>query len=81
MVLKDGQVMSVKVIQFQQMILLKNTADTVRGFILFAAPPEKDYEWDNHGIEGVSRFINRVIRVVEKFADYPTKIVDILSTV
>ncbi len=79
MVLKDGQVMSKSkgnTVPADDLIE-KYGADTVRGFILFAAPPEKDYEWDNHGIEGVSRFINRVIRVVEKFADYPTKIVDI----
>ncbi len=39
-------------------------ADTVRMFCLFAAPPEKGLEWSDQGVEGVSRFLNRVWRLV-----------------
>ncbi len=39
-------------------------ADTVRMFCLFAAPPEKDLEWSDQGVEGAYRFLNRVWRLV-----------------
>ena len=39
-------------------------ADTARLFSLFAAPPEKDLEWNEQGVEGCSRFINRIWRAV-----------------
>mgnify|MGYP000324286224 CR=1 FL=1 len=41
-------------------------ADTARLFSLFAAPPEKDLEWSDTGVEGCSRFLNRVWRLVEE---------------
>ncbi len=41
----------------------KYGADTVRLFCLFAAPPERDFDWSDSGIEGASRFINRVWRM------------------
>lgn len=40
-------------------------ADTARMFSLFAAPPEKDLEWSDTGVEGCSRFLNRVWRLAE----------------
>ncbi len=39
-------------------------ADTVRLFMLFAAPPERDLEWSDQGIEGAHRFLQRVFRMV-----------------
>ncbi len=39
-------------------------ADTVRLFMLFAAPPERDLEWSDQGIEGAHRFLQRVFRLV-----------------
>jgi leucyl-tRNA synthetase len=39
-------------------------ADTARLFSLFAAPPEKDLEWNEQGVEGCYRFLNRVWRMV-----------------
>jgi leucyl-tRNA synthetase len=39
-------------------------ADTARLFILFAAPPERDLEWSDAGVEGAFRFLNRVWRLV-----------------
>jgi leucyl-tRNA synthetase len=44
-------------------------ADTARLFSLFAAPPEKDLDWNDHGVEGASRFLNRVWRFVVTHAD------------
>jgi leucyl-tRNA synthetase len=42
-------------------------ADTVRLFMLFAAPPEKDLEWDDSAVEGASRYLNRVWRIIHKW--------------
>jgi len=45
--------------------LIKNYgADTVRMFCLFAAPPEKDLEWSDQGVEGSFRFLNRTWRIM-----------------
>ena len=41
-------------------------ADTVRVFILFAAPPEKDLEWSSQGVEGAHRFLKRVYALFYK---------------
>ena len=43
-------------------------ADTARLFSLFAAPPEKDLEWSNAGVEGAYRFLGRVWRLVHDLA-------------
>ncbi len=39
-------------------------ADTVRMFCLFASPPERDLEWNDQGVEGSFRFLNRIWRLV-----------------
>jgi leucyl-tRNA synthetase len=44
-------------------------ADTARLFSLFAAPPEKDLEWSDKGVEGAFRFLNRVYRLVEGWVE------------
>jgi leucyl-tRNA synthetase len=44
-------------------------ADTARLFVLFAAPPEKDLEWSDEGVEGIHRFLGRVWRLVASWAD------------
>ena len=44
-------------------------ADTARMFILFAAPPERDLEWSDQGVEGCFRFLNRVWRLVYQYED------------
>jgi leucyl-tRNA synthetase len=44
-------------------------ADTVRLFSLFAAPPEKDLEWSDQGVDGAWRFLNRVWNLVVKYSD------------
>ncbi len=43
-------------------------ADSARIFILFASPPERDLDWSDEGIVGASRFIDRVYRLVMRFA-------------
>jgi leucyl-tRNA synthetase len=43
-------------------------ADTARLFCLFQAPPEKDLEWSDQGVEGMSRFLNRLWRQVHALA-------------
>jgi leucyl-tRNA synthetase len=47
-------------------------ADTARLFSLFAAPPEKDLEWNEQGVEGCYRFINRVWRAVNDHLEVMT---------
>lgn len=44
-------------------------ADTARLFCLFAAPPEKDLEWSDQGVDGSFRFLNRVWRIVHEYLD------------
>lgn len=65
MVLKEGQVMSKSRgnIVDPDSIIKKYGADTLRLFILFAAPPETELEWDDRGIEGAFKFLNRVWRI------------------
>jgi leucyl-tRNA synthetase len=45
-------------------LLKQYGADTVRLFCLFAAPPERDLEWSDQGVDGSARFLNRVWRLV-----------------
>ena len=64
MVLKEGSKMSKtkgNVVSPEE-IINKFGADTARLFILFAAPPERDLEWNDTAVEGCSRFLNRVWR-------------------
>lgn len=44
-------------------------ADTARLFVLFAAPPERDLDWSEQGVEGCFRFINRVYRLVDELSE------------
>ena len=71
MVIKDGAKMSKSkgnVVDPTDMCT-KYGADAVRLYTLFAAPPEKDLDWNDAGIEGSSRFLNRVYRLVTKHKD------------
>ncbi len=65
MVIKDGSKMSKSKgnVVDPDLMISKYGADTVRVFILFAAPPEKDLEWSDTGIEGASRFLSRLWRL------------------
>ncbi len=48
-------------------IQAKYGSDTARLFILFAAPPEKELDWSDEGVEGSYRFLNRVYRLVNEY--------------
>ncbi|MDD2672263.1 MAG: class I tRNA ligase family protein [Syntrophales bacterium] len=50
-------------------LIRKYGADTARMFCLFAAPPEKDLEWSDQGVEGSFRFIGRVWRLVDDYLE------------
>ncbi|HKZ46083.1 MAG TPA: leucine--tRNA ligase [Thermodesulfobacteriota bacterium] len=49
-------------------IIERYGADTTRVFSLFAAPPEKDLEWSDEGVEGAYRFLNRVWRLINQWS-------------
>jgi leucyl-tRNA synthetase len=44
-------------------------ADTARIFCLFAAPPEKDLEWSDQGVDGSFRFLNRLWRIFDDYLE------------
>lgn len=69
MVIKDGAKMSKSKgnVVSPEEIIAKYGADTARLFILFAAPPERDLEWSEQGVDGSFRFINRLWRIVEHY--------------
>ncbi|MGP1583513.1 leucine--tRNA ligase [Peptostreptococcus stomatis] len=70
MVLMDGSKMSKSKGNTVSPVELveKYGADTARLFILFAAPPERDLEWSEQGVEGCFKFLNRVYRLVDELA-------------
>jgi len=69
MVIKDGAKMSKSKgnVVSPEEIIRKYGADTARLFILFAAPPERDLEWSDQGVEGAYRFLGRLWRIVAHF--------------
>mgnify|MGYP001252444421 CR=1 FL=1 len=71
MVLKDGAKMSKSKGNTVDPDHIVRTygADTARLFILFAAPPERDLEWSDAGVEGAYRFLNRVWRLVSDLVE------------
>ncbi len=69
MVIKDGAKMSKSkgnVVDPDE-IIQNYGADTARLFILFAAPPAKDLEWNSQSVEGCYRFLKRVWRIFDDF--------------
>ncbi len=67
MVLKDGEVMSKSRgnIVDPDGIIKQFGADTLRQYILFAAPPEDQMEWSREGLVGAHRFLKRVWRLID----------------
>ncbi|HPR54768.1 MAG TPA: leucine--tRNA ligase [Deltaproteobacteria bacterium] len=73
MVIKDGAKMSKSkgnVVDPEDMIN-RFGADATRLFTLFAAPPEKDMDWSDQGIEGTYRFLSRLWRLVTEIREIP----------
>jgi leucyl-tRNA synthetase len=71
MVLKSGQVMSKSkgnVVDPDDMIQ-KFGADALRLYVMFVAPPEKEIEWTDAGLEGSFRFLARVWRLIDQLSD------------
>jgi leucyl-tRNA synthetase len=71
MVIKDGAKMSKSKgnVVDPDKIIADYGADTVRLFMLFASPPQKDLDWSDKGVEGAFRFINRIWRLVNNYKD------------
>ncbi len=70
MVLKDGAKMSKNkgnVVSPDDMVA-RYGADSARMYALFAAPPDRDLDWQEDGVAGVTRFLGRVWRLVTKYA-------------
>jgi leucyl-tRNA synthetase len=69
MVIKDGAKMSKSlgnVVSPDDMVA-RYGADATRLYTLFAAPPDRDLDWQDAGVEGVSRFLSRTYRFVNKY--------------
>ena len=68
MVIKDGAKMSKSLgnVVDPDALIAKYGVDTVRLFVFFAAPPEKDLEWSDFGVEGAFRFVKRTYRFVSE---------------
>ncbi len=71
MVIKDGAKMSKSkgnVVSPDDMVA-RYGADATRMYALFAAPPDRDLDWQEDGVAGVSRFLGRVWRIVTRYAE------------
>src|SRR5436190_1321026 len=71
MVIKNGAKMSKSkgnVVSPDDMVA-RYGADSTRMYALFAAPPDRDLDWQESGVEGVSRFLSRVYRFVIRHAN------------
>jgi leucyl-tRNA synthetase len=68
MVIKDGAKMSKSKgnVVDPDYLVERYGADTARLFSIFAAPPERDLDWSDQGVEGASRFLHRIWRIVAR---------------
>ncbi len=71
MVIKDGAKMSKSRgnVVSPDLMIERYGADATRMYALFAAPPDRDLEWQEEGVAGISRFLSRVHRLVMKYKD------------
>ena len=80
MVLKDGSKMSKSkgnTVDPQELID-RFGADTVRLFIMFAAPPTQELEWSDSGVEGAHRFLKRLWKAVSDFIESNAEVAETL---
>ena len=78
MVLKDGAVMSKSkgnVVDPDTMIQLVGT-DALRLYVMFVAPPEKEVEWSDSGLDGSARWLSRVWRIAQHWRSATTAPID-----
>jgi len=70
MVIKDGAKMSKSKgnVVSPDLMIEKYGADATRMYALFAAPPDRDLEWQEEGVAGISRFLSKVYRLTMKFS-------------
>ncbi len=70
MVIKDGAKMSKSKgnVVSPDLMIERYGADATRMYSLFAAPPDRDLEWQEEGVAGISRFLAKVFRLVTKYA-------------
>ncbi|MGP8259805.1 MAG: leucine--tRNA ligase [Acidobacteriaceae bacterium] len=71
MVIKDGAKMSKSKgnVVSPDLMIERYGADATRMYALFAAPPDRDLEWQEEGVAGISRFLARVHRLTMKYAE------------
>jgi leucyl-tRNA synthetase len=74
MVIKDGAKMSKSKgnVVSPDLMIERYGADATRMYALFAAPPDRDLEWQEEGVAGISRFLAKVYRLTTKYADAPS---------
>jgi len=75
MVLKDGSKMSKSkgnIVDPNEVIDLYG-ADTLRLFVMFVAPPDQSFEWSEQGLQGASRYLNRLWNLVQEHLDSESK--------
>jgi leucyl-tRNA synthetase len=70
MVIKDGAKMSKSKgnVVSPDLMIERYGADATRMYALFAAPPDRDLEWQEEGVAGISRFLSKVYRLTMKFS-------------
>ncbi len=69
MVIKDGAKMSKSKgnVVSPDLMIERYGADATRMYALFAAPPDRDLEWQEEGVAGISRFLGKVYRLTTKY--------------
>jgi leucyl-tRNA synthetase len=71
MVIKDGAKMSKSKgnVVSPDLMIERHGADATRMYALFAAPPDRDLDWQEDGVAGISRFLSRVYRLTMKYSE------------
>jgi leucyl-tRNA synthetase len=83
MVIKDGAKMSKSKgnVVSPDLMIERYGADATRMYALFAAPPDRDLDWQEDGVAGISRFLSRVHRLTMKYSELANQQVGELASV